>query len=61
MKLKTVKRYSVRYYPTKTGYSKVVGFKHKLIERKIACAIVKRLKKSGIEAFAEPMEIKVAA
>jgi len=61
MKIKIVKRYSVRFYPTKTSYSKAVGFKHKLIERKKALAVVKRLKKSGVDAFAEPMEIKIAA
>ena len=50
--MKKVNRYQVRYYPTPTSYSQYVG-KGKLHKYRTALKIVKRLKKAGIDAFAD--------
>lgn len=55
--MKKVNRYQIRHYPTPTGYSVPVG--RKLVTWRQACKIVKRLKKSGLEAFSEKFEINV--
>ena len=49
--MKKVTRYEIRYYPPFPAFSKTVGFKGRLVEYHSACRIVKRLRKSGIDAF----------
>lgn len=51
--------YEVRYWPTPYAYSKQVGFKGKLVTFRQAQKIVKRLKKSGIDAFHAKLSVKI--
>ena len=53
---KTISMYQVRFY-TGNQYSKPVGTKSVLKNYGQARKIVKRLKKSGIEAFASKLKI----
>lgn len=56
--MKTRKLYSVRYYGYKGScFSKVVGFKGRLMERAKALRIVRRLKASGVDAIAAPLTV----
>lgn len=61
-KFKTVKRYSVRY-EVGAGYSsRNVGYKSRLLERAQAQRVVRRLRKSGVDAYLSyPLEIAIAA
>jgi hypothetical protein len=54
-----VTRYAVRYWPTPTAYSRVVGSKCRLVERSSALRIVRRLKRRGIDAFSAPVKINI--
>lgn len=55
---KTRKLYSVAYFG-KNGscYSRPVGFKMRLLDRAKAQRIVRRLKKCGVDAVANPVQI----
>ena len=57
--MKKVNRYAIRYYPNESAYSNYVGFKAKLLKFKDAVKVVKRLKKSGVDAFYSKIEISV--
>lgn len=57
--MRKVTRYEIRYWPSITAFSKGVGFKGRLVEYRQACGIVKRLRNSGIDAFKEPMNIRI--
>lgn len=55
---KTRKLYSVAYFGKKSScYSHPVGFKSRLLERAKALRVVKRLKKCGVDAVANPVQI----
>lgn len=56
--LKLVKRYEVRFYPFVQAFSRGAG--RKLYERTRALRIVRRLKRSGVDAFVSPMMIRVS-
>jgi hypothetical protein len=43
--------YSVRYYPEGKRFSEIVGHKYRLVSFRLAVKLVRRLKKSGIDAF----------
>lgn len=51
MAIKTVSMYEVRYYPSDASYSKNVGRKCRLLPFRSAQAVVRRLKKAGVDAF----------
>jgi hypothetical protein len=55
--MKKLNRYQVRHYPTPSAFSEIVGRFGTLHEYRHALAIVRRLKKSGVDAFAEKFEI----
>ena len=54
-RIKKVNMYEIRCYPSENGLSKGLG--RKLRTYKKACALVKRLKKSGVDAFKSKFEI----
>lgn len=54
-KIKKVNMYEIRCYPSKNEFSRGLG--RKLRTYRKACDLVKRLKKSGIDAFKEKYEI----
>lgn len=52
------KLYDVRYFGAKGSvYSRSVGLKGRLLERHAALRVVRRLKRSGVDAIAAPMLI----
>ncbi|MBX9638064.1 MAG: hypothetical protein K2Q45_11010 [Nitrosomonas sp.] len=57
--MKKVTRYEIRYWPSITAFSKGVGFKGRLVEYRLACRLIGRLKKSGIDAFKSPLMIHI--
>lgn len=57
--MKKVNRYEIRYYSNERAYSNYVGFKAKLLKFRDAVKVVKRLKKSGVDAFYAKTEILV--
>lgn len=61
-KFKTVKRYLVRYETGVGCSSKTVGRKTQLLERARAQRVIRRLRKSGVDAYlSSPLELKLAA
>jgi hypothetical protein len=48
--MKTTNLYEVRYYPTNNAISQRIGNKCRLVAYRKAQAIVRRLKKSGVDA-----------
>lgn len=60
-KFKTVKRYLVRY-DVGAGYSSRTAGRSRLFERAQAQRIIRRLRKSGVDAYlSSPLEIKLPA
>jgi hypothetical protein len=57
MKMKKSFRYEIRYWPGDNEYSKMIG--SKLLEFKRAVKIVRRLKKSGVDAFYAKLSINL--
>ena len=59
--MKTVMRYEVRHFPPHSGVSQRVGTKCRLLEYRRALAVVRRLKKAGVDAtIGSPWRIRVA-
>lgn len=52
-----MKRYEIRYWPDDISYSKQIG--RSLVEFKKAVKIVRRLKKSGLDAFYSKLSITI--
>ncbi len=48
--MKTVNRYEVRYFPAGSATSRRVGNKCRVLEYRRAQAVVRRLKKAGVDA-----------
>ncbi|MGF6996695.1 hypothetical protein [Paraburkholderia sp. GAS32] len=55
-KLAKRKLYTVRVFPTSTAYSKHVGHKGRLLPRRVAQRVLKRLEKGGkVEGYLSPL------
>lgn len=50
-------RYSVRYFENDSSYSKTVGFKMRVLPRRQALRVCRRLKRAGVQAIAAPMSV----
>lgn len=60
--MKTVNRYEVRYFPAHSGVSQRVGLKCRVLEYRRALAVVRRLKKAGVDAIiGSPWKIRITA
>lgn len=51
----------IRYWPTPTAFSHVVGYKHRLIDLRTARAVVKRLRRRGVDAFHRPVMLRISS
>ena len=49
------KLYSVRHAPKGHVFGKPVGYKQRLLARNVALRVVKRLKRSGVDAYETPL------
>lgn len=59
---KTVNLYEVRYYPSTSGVSRMVGRKSRILPYRRALAVVRRLKKAGVDAvIGSPWRVNVPA
>lgn len=58
-KFKKVNMYEIRCYTNETGFSRGLGRKLRTYNK--ACKIVRRLKKSGIDAFKNKFEIIIVS
>lgn len=59
MKIKLVNMYDIRYYPDDFSFSKPVGYKRRLRRYSEAVRIVRRLKKSNVNAFYDKLSVNM--
>jgi len=59
---KTINLYEVRYYPAGSAASRNVSRKGRILPYRHALAVIRRLKKAGVDAvIGSPWRVKVAA